>query len=164
MAQGCVDTVWAMSKGNEHPNVRERVRSADGPAVSNILLQSLGIRAVPHSPCSFGCHATTLLAHDLRRVAREIGVRTEYEWLSDILSWPAEWSGLHGIAEVKTPIVKVCIPTDATGSRYKVRWNGPLMPEEGARGLVFPFKTSRPAPTADALVWPILSNNANGVR
>ena len=155
----CVDTFLAMSNCNEHLNVGERTRSVDGPAVSNILLQSLGIRAVPHSPCSFGCHGTTLLAHDLRLLASQIGVKTEYEWLSGILSWPAEWSGLHGIAEIKTPVVKICTPTDATGSRYTVRWNGPLMPEEGARGLVFPFKMSYRERTAEALVWPTANNN-----
>ena len=154
VSQGCIDTVWAMSRDNQKLNVGECTRSVNGAAVSNILLQGLGIRAVPHSPCSFGCHATTLFAHDLRLVAGRIGLTTEYELLSDILSWPAEWSGLHGIAEVKTPIVKVCTPTDATGSRYTVRWNGSLMPKEGAHGLVFPFKTSCRVPSADALVWP----------
>jgi hypothetical protein len=127
--------------------------------VSNILLQSLGIRAVPHAPCSFGCRATTLLAHDLNLVAREIGVKMEYGWLSSILSWPAEWSALHGIAEIKTPIVKICIPTDATASKYIVRWNGSLIPEEAASGLVFPFRISRRPPTTDALVWPTANNN-----
>lgn len=157
--QGCVDTLWAMSNSKELTDARELYRSADGPAFSNILLQSLGVRAVPHAPCSFDCQGTALLAHDFGVVARKIGVQREYEWLTSILSWPAQWSGLHGIAEVQTPIVKVCTPTDATGSKHILRWHGRIIPEEGAKGIVFPFKVPTLPRTADALVWPTKGTN-----
>jgi len=162
--QRCVDTVWAMSKGRENVSSDEFSRSVNGQAASNILLQSLGIRAVPHAPCSFGCRGTALLAHDLMRVAHEIGLRDEYEWLSSILSWPAEWSGLHGIAEIATPIIKICIPTDATGRKYTVRWNGTATPEEGANGLVFPFKLPSSSHNTNALVWPTSAADAAAKR
>ena len=162
VSQSCIDTVWAMSDSNKHLHSHERSRTVDGPAVSNILLQSLGIRAVPHAPCSFACHATALFAHDLSLVARKVGLKKEYDLLLSILSWPAEWSGLHGIAEIKTPIVKICIPTDATGRKYTVRWNGTVIPEEGAKGLFFPFKVSGRAGTANALVWPTSSTDSLG--
>jgi hypothetical protein len=94
------------------------MRIADGPMASNILLQSLGIRAAPHSPCSFDCRETVRLAEDLAAVAAASGYGEEYGWLSSILSWPVEWSALHGIAEIRTPIVKLCTPTDATAHEY----------------------------------------------
>jgi hypothetical protein len=154
VSQGCVDTVWAMSNRKENLSAGEFSRLVDGPAVSNILLQSIGIRAVPHAPCSFGCRGTALLAHDLMQIAQKSGVKTEYEWLSSILSWPVEWSGLHGIAEIKTPIVKVCTPTDETGRKYTVWWKGTVAPGEGAKGLSFPFNAPRGTAPAEALVWP----------
>jgi hypothetical protein len=157
--QGCVDTVWAMSSRHENVGNNEFSRSISGQSASNILLQNLGIRAVPHAPCSFGCRGTALLAHDLMIVAHKIGLGTEYEWLSSILSWPAEWSGLHGIAEITTPIIKICTPTDATAHKYIVRWNGTATPEEGANGLAFPFKLPNSSRSSDALIWPTSSGS-----
>jgi SAM-dependent methyltransferase len=62
------------------------------------------------------------------------------EWLLDMLSWPVEWSALHGIAEVRTPILKISTATDATAERLEVRRQGEGYPEEGARGLHFPYR------------------------
>ena len=60
--------------------------------------------------------------------------------LVELLSWPVEWSGLHGIAEVKSPVLEVCTRTDATAAKYVVCWMGDRIPEEGASGLKFPYK------------------------
>jgi hypothetical protein len=145
-AQSCVDTVWPMSA--HEPHIQDRVlgRLADGPPASNILLQSLGVRAIPHCPCSFGCRETARLAEDLQEVAAAQGNMEEYGWLTSILSWPMEWSALHGIAEIRTPVLKICIPTDATASEYVVRWKGAALPAEAARGLNFPYRTSAHPP------------------
>jgi SAM-dependent methyltransferase len=51
-----------------------------------------------------------------------------------------EWSALHGIAEVRTPVLKVSTRTDATSRRYTVRRRGDSFPIEGAQGLSFPFQ------------------------
>jgi hypothetical protein len=51
-----------------------------------------------------------------------------------------EWSCLHGIAEIKTPLLKVSANTDATASKYVVRRAGDRYPEEGAKGLSFAFR------------------------
>jgi hypothetical protein len=146
IAQRCVDTVWAMSSSEQHMQHRASGRLADGPAASNILLQSLGIRAIAHCPCSFRCRDTLQLAEALNSVAAEVGHEEEYGWLACILSWPAEWSALHGIAEIRTPVLKICIPTDATASEYVVRWKGSSLPAEAARGLDFPYKVSGHSP------------------
>jgi hypothetical protein len=142
IAHRCIDTMWAMSEGEPHIDGREFGRSVNGPIASNILLQSLGIRAVPHAPCSFNCRETALVAEKLHGVASTIGFLEEYRFLYSILSWPAEWSALHGIAEIRTPILKLCTPTDATAGEYVVRWNGTGLPAEAAKGLSFPYRTS----------------------
>jgi hypothetical protein len=71
--------------------------------------------------------------------AAENGFKEEMEWLRQILSWPVEWSALHGIAEIKTPLLKICTKTDATAGKSTVRWVGESYPEEGAQGLCFPY-------------------------
>jgi hypothetical protein len=73
-------------------------------------------------------------------VGRDQGFAEEMGWLEEILRWPVEWSCLHGIAEVKTPILKLSANTDATASKYVVRRRGDRYPAEGARGLSFAYR------------------------
>jgi hypothetical protein len=61
------------------------------------------------------------------------------DWMLEILDWPVQWSALHGIAEIKTPVLKVSARTDATPVDYVVRRPGRARPREGARGLGFPY-------------------------
>ena len=60
--------------------------------------------------------------------------------LHAILDWPMEWSALHGIAEVRTPVFKLAMDTDASAATYVVRHHGRSYPEHGATGLVFPYR------------------------
>lgn len=106
----------------------------------NTLLKSLGIKTVFHSPCSFNCSETIELANKLITLGNKIGYTQEINLLREILSWPVEWSALHGIAEIKTPILKISTSTDATAEKYTVRFRGTLYPEESARGVVFPYQ------------------------
>jgi len=76
-------------------------------------------------------------------VGRAAGYEQEMDWLLEILSWPVEWSALHGIAEVKTPVLKVSTRTDATPGKYVVRRQGDAYPAEGAQGLAFPYRMPR---------------------
>ena len=146
----CVDTTWAMAARSALPDETGRLIeiSADAPFQANILWRWIGPRAVPHLPCSFGCRATVEFADRLMTLGRQIGYTVEMDWLEEILSWPASWSGLHGIAEIKTPVLKVTTRTDATGHEFVVRRQGRRLPEETPAGLVFPFRTpERPGTT-----------------
>jgi SAM-dependent methyltransferase len=72
----------------------------------------------------------------------------ELQWLDAMLAWPAEWSALHGIAEIKTPVVKIVACTDATAERLVVQILGGNQSQidGAATGLVFPYgEPSRPA-------------------
>jgi radical SAM protein with 4Fe4S-binding SPASM domain len=134
-----VDTTWPMAVSS---NATDGAHSIDvaGPPQSNILWRWMGVRAVPHLPCRFDCDATVHLADRLIAVGRACGFNEEMDWLVEILSWPVQWSALHGVAEVRTPIVKVSTRTDATASRYVVQRHGDRYPAEGARGLDFPYR------------------------
>lgn len=141
--QGLVDTTWPMALGNTSSSEEVRSIEVNGPPEANILWRWMGIRAVPHLPCSFHCQPTVEFGKKLIKVGSENGYKAEMDWLLEILSWPVEWSALHGIAEIKTPILKVSTRTDATPSKYVVKREGETFPLEGAQGLNFPFRIPR---------------------
>lgn len=135
-----IDTTWPMASNTAEPLLNDNIIEVEGPIETNILLRWMGIRAVPHLPCSFNCQSTVEKAQQYLALGEKFGYTEEMTWLTEMLSWPIEWSGLHGIAEIKTPVVKISSCTDATSIKYIVRWKGNTYPEEGARGLVFPYK------------------------
>jgi hypothetical protein len=127
-----IDPTWHML-----PDGTERETEVFGPDACNILLRWAGIRAVPYMPCSFHCDDTVKFAEEFL-LDRD---KDPYKWLVEILSWPVEWSALHGIAEIKTPVFKISTRTDATGEKYTIRRRGRSYPVEGARGMRFPYRT-----------------------
>lgn len=143
--QRFVDTTWPMALGTTAPKNGACTIEVTGPPETNILWRWMGARMVPHLPCRFDCAETVALGKRFVRVGRVAGYDQEMDWLLEILSWPVEWSALHGIAEVKTPVLKVSTRTDATPSKYVVRRQGEAYPAEGAQGLTFPYcKPERP--------------------
>ena len=139
---GFVDTTWPMatSSGTPESPVEIGVR---GPWQANILWRWAGVRAVPHLPCRFDCGETVRFADALIRCAREAGFGDEMNWLEEVLSWPVQWTALHGIAEIETPILKISARTDATRVKYTVRREGDRYPAEGVVGLRFPYRSHR---------------------
>jgi len=145
--EGYLDTTWPMAVatgGGDVPD--DRAIRVTGPAEANILWRWMGARPVPHLPCSLVCAPTVELGRQLIQVGREAGYGEEMGWLLEILSWPVEWSALHGIAEIKTPILKVSTRTDATKVKYIVRRPGTAYPAEGAQGLGFPYQMPHATP------------------
>lgn len=140
---GREDPTWAMALNS--PGVEACVRTIEawGPPHTNVFWGTLGLRAVNHWPCRFGCEDSIRLAEEFFEGGREGGFPAQVGWLTEILSWPVEWSALHGIAEVRTPLLKMVTDTDATAEKYVVRRAGASYPAEGARGLAFPY--ARPA-------------------
>jgi hypothetical protein len=76
-------------------------------------------------------------------LGRANGFADEIEWLGEILSWPIEWSCLHGIAEIHTPILKFITNTDATSTKYVVQLMGSAFPSKGGSGIRFPYQSSK---------------------
>ena len=143
------DTTWPMARGTR-PDAADNVIEVDGAAPANILNRWLGVRAVHHLPCRFDCQRSTALGRRYLDALREIGRTREAAWIEQILSWPVEWSALHGIAEVRNPVVKIVTQTDATPGKHVVRWKGTAYPAEGAIGLHFPFRTLQDGKPGDA--------------
>jgi hypothetical protein len=72
-------------------------------------------------------------------LGRETGAGEAMDWLEAMLRWPAEWSALHGIAEVKTGVLRFIAPAAYTAGRRSVRHPGSQFAPEAARGLRFPY-------------------------
>ncbi len=140
--RGLIDTTWPMAIATAPAADGEHSVEVNGPPEANILWRWMGLRAVPHLPCSFTCQPTVVLGQQFIQIGRQAGYEQEMDWLLEILSWPVQWSALHGIAEIKTPLVKVSTRTDATAHEYVVRRPGSSYPDEGATGLGFPYQTA----------------------
>ncbi len=144
--QSCVDTTWQMAFNTVEPTKLTedtRLIKVKGSPYNNILWRWMGIRSVPHLPCSFDCQHTISFGEKLMQVGLSAGYEQEMDWLLQILNWSVEWSALHGIAEIKTPILKVSTLTDATAYKFTVQRQGENEADEGARGLNFPYQTPR---------------------
>ena len=154
-----VDTTWSMAVSCLSSSENGSIRQVAGPPEANILWRWMGIRAVPHLPCSFECKESVRAGRKLLELGRSAGYSEEMDWVLEILSWPVEWSALHGIAEIRTPILKVSTRSDATAVKYIVQRPGRLYPAEGARGLNFPYR--REGKTVVQLSLPRLEQGPN---
>jgi len=137
------DPGWLIARNTPAVEVSGTTLSVAGDRETNILLRRMGIRAVPHFPCSFGCEPSRRLSRAMTETAASHGRAADIDRLHEILDWPAAWSALHGIAEIKTPVVKFVTHTDVTTETHAVKWLGQSMPDEAAMGLDFPYR--RPA-------------------
>ena len=73
----CVDTTWAMAANSGSPGEDGRLIEVDSstPFQANILWRWMGVRAVPHLPCSFSCPHTVDFANLLMGLGRDLGYR-----------------------------------------------------------------------------------------
>lgn len=135
-----IDPTWLMAGGAVGDPQSTSTRVPPVLAEANVLARFIGVRAVPHLPCRFDCQESAELGRRLLELGRSLGYDQEMAWLKDILAWPYEWSALHGIAEVRTPVLKVATATDATATEYVVRIQGSVYPVEGGSGVRFPYR------------------------
>lgn len=117
----------------------------------NMLFKPLDISMLSYWPCSPHCEASQQFANALLELGREMDRETTeagtrgamgeaMNWLLAILDWPAEWTALHGIAELKTGIIKLAYDTDFTHEKLTLRYHGQKLAAEAARGLSFAYR------------------------
>ena len=63
-----------------------------------------------------------------------------------MLSWPVEWTALHGIAKLKTPVLKLATATEVDHELWRAAWAGTGYPGDGADGVRFPYRAPRHLP------------------
>lgn len=143
--QRFVDTSWVMAVHHIQTLVTNNTIhiKPDTPLECNILWRWQGVRLVSHLPCSFECKHTQQIGHANALLGHKLGFETEVNWIYEFLSWPVEWSGLHGIAEIRTPINKVSSRTDMTPWKYVVQKQSNFYPEDGASGITYPYSEKK---------------------
>jgi hypothetical protein len=147
LAKGLIDHTWSAASGApwdappdaRHPEARGVVTVRERTE-TNILWRALDIALIPHLPCGPGCRESVGVGLDLSGLARDSGLLPELTWIEDILSWPVAWSTLHGIAELKTPILRLVTRSDVTHVKRTLHRTGEGCPVEGAAGTTFPYR------------------------
>ena len=139
-AAGYGDPVWHIAAREQATDAAIDVRCPPGV---NFLLRPLGIDPLSYLPCAFTCAASQALSSARLALGRDAGLGEAVDWLEAMLAWPAEWSALHGIAELKTGIVKFAYNTDYTLDKLTVRYHGQRLAPDAARGLSFIYKDPR---------------------
>lgn len=137
------DFTWPTAVRTVDHSSADRLIEIASPSLASPLWKWAGIRLLFTAPCRLDCAAARQSADELARLGDDLGYGQEMAWARDILSWPVEWSALHGIAEIQTPVCKLVVNTDATPKRYTVRVRGDRFPPEGASGLSFPYSHGR---------------------
>lgn len=135
--QNFIDTMWFQTLGTGVTD-SENVIDVTPDPYCNVTLRGLGLRWVSHLPCSFQCEETNAIGSATAKLIKSL-YPSAYQTLSEALQWPVKWTALHGIAEITTPVCRIISRTDATTTKYVVRQHGAIYPEEGSRGLDFPF-------------------------
>lgn len=112
--------------------------------LSNPFLRYSGIRLASHIPCSVHCEGTEGISQAvLQLLGKTFGSNLSEDVLT-LLSMPLEWTGLKGIAIVKTPVLQICVGSVPCYPKYTVRLtqSDPVLayPEGSADGAVFPYR------------------------
>ncbi|MEH7564290.1 hypothetical protein, partial [Priestia megaterium] len=108
--------------------------------VLNVLLRPLGIDLLGYQPCSFQCKHSENIGESKLLLGKEAALGKEIEWLEEMLEWPAEWTSLHGIAELKTGIFKISSNSFPTHNKITLRYHGQKMALDAVQGLSFAYK------------------------
>ena len=142
--QNFVDMTWPVATNKVKIKKETLIHiKADTPAENNILWHWQNVRLIPHVPCSFGCKKSTALGIKMAELGRKLGYDQEINWTYELLSWPVEWSALHGIAEIRTPINKVSSRTDMTPFKYTVQKQSEMYPVDGMSGITYPYNQKK---------------------
>jgi hypothetical protein len=130
---GVAEAVW-----DAMPNGDDRVELSES-ALPHPLLAPLGLHVLPLPPCSLDCPAAAAACASWFELATRLGYGTEVGWLRACLGWAITWSVLHGVTEIKTPILKLAVRTERCGPRREILRRGQTNVQGAIAGLRFPF-------------------------
>jgi hypothetical protein len=132
-----LDTAWGTAERSFHEaSLDGRELTVKGWRETNILWRWAGVCAVPHLPCSFDCAESAAFGRQILDLGRLSDLRREVDAIEEILAWPAEWSTVHGIEEIRTPIGTMTTPADRTDEKRVVRRLGiEPRPQRGLMGV-----------------------------
>ncbi|MGH3831247.1 MAG: hypothetical protein ACRDRS_12515 [Pseudonocardiaceae bacterium] len=94
-------------------------------------------------PCTLLCQHAATTQRNIRACLRPDSSAPDLDWFDELDHTPVEWSSLHGIAEIKTPVFKLTQPTTGYAEKLLVRIPGSTQPAGAAKGLRFPYEGAR---------------------
>jgi hypothetical protein len=103
------------------------------------VFRYVGVRTVPHIPCSVNCKGTKVMAVDWLNLANDLKLDGTDD-IKEILSLPYSWDVYKGCAEVTTPVLKIRTKSVFATKSHIVQRESSYYPEESVTGLDFPFK------------------------
>jgi len=89
------------------------------PGLASTLWRPMGLRLIPHQPCSYSCESSIQRAKDIITLAEKHGFKDATDTIQEVLSWPFRYSRLFGITEVVTPVIRFYFRTDWTPTLEK---------------------------------------------
>ncbi len=87
----------------------------DGAPEANTWLRQLGVRLVPHLPCSADCVASVELGRQIAAAGRASGMGEEVDALLALLRLPVRYSASSAVAIVETPHFRFMAGTTEIG-------------------------------------------------
>jgi hypothetical protein len=140
---GYVDPIWQQAEATSGDMIKKKskysIRLADTvPWQLNNLLRYVGVRAVPHIPCSHDCEHSFKMANDWIELGRKLNI-AGLDGLTQLLQMPVEWNALKGIAFISTPVMKIETTSVPCYPKYVVQREGSFVPSNSPSGLTFPW-------------------------
>ena len=135
------DPIWQAAENTKNKKVidSETIEIEEPNQISNPILRCIGLRVGFHIPCSLGCAYTAAAGIERLSLCKTNKDKDAAETLLALLSMPMEWSVLHGIALVKTPIFYVRANSLPAIKKYTIKLMGKFIPKEAMPGKNFPF-------------------------
>lgn len=150
---GYIDPIWQEAQNCTPEVIKDQTDttirlSANIPHEINSMLRYIGVRVIPHIPCSHDCKHSQKIAADWIALGRELSV-DGLEELLELLHMPLEWNCLKGQAIVSTPIFKVATNSVPCYPAYIVQKEGTVFPDGVPNGLKFPWDQKKSLITID---------------
>lgn len=135
-AAGQFDPIWPAAETTPGAIViaADRRIHLQAHPYSNPVLRYAGIRVGFHIPCNFQCPGTIRAMAERMELAR----RTHPDVapvLEALLRMPMEWTALHSIATITTPIFRLITNTVPAAELHTVEIDGDYWPAAGAEQL-----------------------------
>lgn len=101
----------------------------------NPIFRSQGVQLLPHHSCSLGCEYSLTFSRKLVDIFKYTSDGDIVDKAIQLMSWPVEWSTLHGISETLCPIQKISSKSDYYDEKRTIRLIADKYPDEGAKPL-----------------------------
>jgi hypothetical protein len=111
---------WA---GRGSRDLTPAMATIEGPWEASIMLRWMGVRLVPHLPCSGRCEETARQARAFLDAGARMGL--DVEAIGALLRLPIDYSARNGVAIVETPHFRFMAGADAGVAEFRLVRRGP---------------------------------------